>query len=188
MSWIRKVSYELVLAQMMATKIRGDNHNATQLANNLAFYAKTKNLEQDVHYVRDLVKDKIVELDFCRSEDHATNIFTNFTKTKFIKLGHILFFSKIKIYFLLLRTKITYVHPYVSKQSLQNYNVFSSYNWWNVLIKNLQEGPPYGIQLLGKFIHRFYQGMVLGKIFKECYLPVSNYNSHNIKTQNMMLT
>ena len=64
-----------------------DNKSAIQVARNHVFHAKTKHIEIDVHYIKDIVQENIVNLQFCPSEDQTTDIFTkSMLEAKFLKL------------------------------------------------------------------------------------------------------
>ncbi|KAI5083977.1 hypothetical protein GOP47_0000146 [Adiantum capillus-veneris] len=46
------------------------------IAKNPVFHACTKHIEVQYHYVRELIEDEIVELEYCPTEDNCENIFT----------------------------------------------------------------------------------------------------------------
>ena len=75
-----------------------DNQSAIQVASNPIFHAKTKHIEMDVHYIKDLVQENIVNLQFCPSEDKKTNIFTkSMLEAKFLKLWGMLSMIEVNI-------------------------------------------------------------------------------------------
>jgi hypothetical protein len=85
--WLRHLLCELGFQQISATTLYCDNQSAIQVASNPVFHAKTKHIEIDVHYIRDLVQENIVNLQFCPSEDQTTDIFTkSMLEAKFLKL------------------------------------------------------------------------------------------------------
>ena len=49
---------------------------ATSLAKNLVFHARTKHIEIDVHFVREKVLAKEVEVRFVPSEEQVVDVFT----------------------------------------------------------------------------------------------------------------
>ena len=46
------------------------------IAKNHVFHARTKHIEIQDHYVRELIKDGVIELEYCPTEDNCANIFT----------------------------------------------------------------------------------------------------------------
>ena len=53
-----------------------DNQGAIALANNLMYHAKTKHVELDIHFVREEVSAKQLDICYIRSVDRTANIFT----------------------------------------------------------------------------------------------------------------
>ena len=53
-----------------------DNQGATLLVANLVYHAQTKHIEIDMHFVRDKVLQKILEIHFVPSIDQVANVFT----------------------------------------------------------------------------------------------------------------
>ena len=46
------------------------------IAKNLVFHARTKHIEIEYHYVRELIEDGVIELEYCPTEDNCADIFT----------------------------------------------------------------------------------------------------------------
>lgn len=63
-----------------------DNLGATFLASNAAFHARTKHIELDVHFIRDLIAAKRLEVRFLSSEDQTADIFTKGLSAKRFQL------------------------------------------------------------------------------------------------------
>ena len=55
------------------------------------FHGRSKHISIKFHYIRELVKNQEIELEFCRSEDQVVDIFTKPLKTDA--------FEKLKIMF-----------------------------------------------------------------------------------------
>ena len=89
--WIWHVLTELGLIQKSSTTLRCDNQSAIQLANNLVYHSKTKHIDLATHYIRDLVADGIITLEYCPTEQQAADIFTkSMTEAKFVRLRSLL--------------------------------------------------------------------------------------------------
>ena len=55
------------------------------------YHSKTKHIDLATHYNRDLVVDGIINLEYCPTEQQATDIFTkSMTKEKFVRLRNML--------------------------------------------------------------------------------------------------
>ncbi|KAL3721830.1 hypothetical protein ACJRO7_034209 [Eucalyptus globulus] len=74
--WLRKILEELQFKQQKATIIYCDNSSAIKLSKNPVLHGRSKHIDVKYHFLRDLTKDEVVELVFCRSEDQVADIFT----------------------------------------------------------------------------------------------------------------
>jgi hypothetical protein len=63
--WLHHVLKFLGLIQKYATELRCDNQGAIQLAYNLVYHSKTKHIDLDAHYIRDLVANGTISLVYC---------------------------------------------------------------------------------------------------------------------------
>ena len=62
-----------------------------QLANNPVYHSKTKHIDLATHYIRDLVADGVITLEYCPTEKQAADIFTkSMTEAKFVGLRSLL--------------------------------------------------------------------------------------------------
>ena len=96
--WLWHLLCEFGCEKSLATTLYCDNQSAIQVAHNPIFHAKIKHIEIDVHYIRDLVQENIVNLQFCPSEDRTTNIFTkSMLEAKFLKLRSMLGMIEVNI-------------------------------------------------------------------------------------------
>ena len=73
--WIQHVLTELGLIQKSSTTLKCDNQSVIQLANNLVYHSKTKHIDLSTHYIRDLVADGIITLEYCPTEQQVADIF-----------------------------------------------------------------------------------------------------------------
>ena len=92
---------ELKNKQKGSTKILCDNKFVIALIKNPMFYGRSKHISIKFHYIKELVKNQEIELEFCRLKDQVANIFTKLLKTDVFKklkimLGVIDFRTQIK--------------------------------------------------------------------------------------------
>ena len=56
--------------------VSGDNTSAINLSKNLVQHSKSKHIEIRYHFVRDLVEDKVVCLEFIHTDNQKADLFT----------------------------------------------------------------------------------------------------------------
>ncbi|KAL9369366.1 hypothetical protein Peur_040565 [Populus x canadensis] len=89
--WLRRILEEIQFKQQGATSIYCDNSSTIKLSRNLVLHGRSKHIDVKYHFLRDLAKDEVINLIFCRSEDQVANIFTMPLKTPlFHKLRELL--------------------------------------------------------------------------------------------------
>jgi len=74
--WLRNLYDELGFPQMGPTVIKSDNEGSVILSHNPQFHARTKHIEIRHHWVRDLVNDKILDVQSCRDPEQTADILT----------------------------------------------------------------------------------------------------------------
>ena len=74
--WLRNLYDELGFPQMGPTVIKSDNEGSVILTHNPQFHAHTKHIEIRHHWVRDLVNDKILDVQGCRDPEQTADILT----------------------------------------------------------------------------------------------------------------
>jgi hypothetical protein len=62
--WIRNLLEQLGFIQEQPTTIYGDNQGALALTENPEFHARTKHIDVSAHYIRELIEDQIVKLEY----------------------------------------------------------------------------------------------------------------------------
>lgn len=62
--WIRNLLGQLGFTQKQPTTVYGDNQGALALSENPEFHARTKHIDVSAHYIRELVEDQIVKLEY----------------------------------------------------------------------------------------------------------------------------
>jgi hypothetical protein len=74
--WIRNLLGQLGFTQDQPTTIFGDNQGALALAENPEFHARTKHIDVSTHYVRELVEDQIVKLEYKQTDEMLADCLT----------------------------------------------------------------------------------------------------------------
>ena len=67
---------EKSLKRLVTEPSRTDNNSAIALSKNHVFHKRTKHIDTRFHFIRELVNDKEICLEFCKSEDQLADIFT----------------------------------------------------------------------------------------------------------------
>ena len=78
--WMRRVLKELSQDHQESTTILCDNHSAIALSKNHVFHKRTKHIDIRFHFIRELVSNKEICLEFCRSEDQLAHFYKAFDK------------------------------------------------------------------------------------------------------------
>ncbi|KAK9675902.1 hypothetical protein RND81_11G040000 [Saponaria officinalis] len=74
--WLRKLLTDLGCVQTEATEIYCDNRAANAMSKNPAFHARTKHIDVQHHFIRQLVSDGKLVLKFCGTNEQVADIFT----------------------------------------------------------------------------------------------------------------
>jgi hypothetical protein len=89
--WLRRILEEIQFKQQGETSIYCDNSSTIKLSRNPVLHGRSKHIDVKYHFLRDLAKDEVINLIFCRSEDQVADIFTKPLKTPlFHKLRELL--------------------------------------------------------------------------------------------------
>jgi hypothetical protein len=89
--WIRQILSELSFQQEQPTLIWCDNQSVIHISKEPVEHQRTKHIEVHMHYIRQLIHDKIIDLQYCRTELQVADIFTKpLTKTRYVQLRTLL--------------------------------------------------------------------------------------------------
>lgn len=76
LTWLQTLMFELGIYLSLPPTLWCDNIGATYLCANPVFYARTKHVEIDFHFVRDKVARKDLNVQFLSTKDQLADIFT----------------------------------------------------------------------------------------------------------------
>jgi hypothetical protein len=74
--WMRRMLKYVLQEQKEPTTIFCDNNSTIMLSKNHVFHKKTKHIDTQNHFIRELVNSKEMRLEFCRSKEQIVDIFT----------------------------------------------------------------------------------------------------------------
>jgi hypothetical protein len=78
--WLRNILNHLDVKQDKSTKINCDNSSSFKLSKNPIMHGRCKHIDVRFHFLRDLTKEGIIELTFCKSQDQLADIMTKALK------------------------------------------------------------------------------------------------------------
>ncbi|KAL6323292.1 hypothetical protein AAG906_029299 [Vitis piasezkii] len=82
---VRRLLEVLYNQQQGPTVISCDNLFAIKLSKNLVLHGRSKHIDVRYHFLRDLCKDGVIDLVFCKSEDQIADILTKPSSSCFMK-------------------------------------------------------------------------------------------------------
>lgn len=74
--WLRKLLGDMGAVQEKPIVLLCDNQSCMAIARSLVFYARTKHIEVQYHFVRELILDGEVDMEYCPTVDNCADIFT----------------------------------------------------------------------------------------------------------------
>jgi hypothetical protein len=96
--WIHKILGEHGLPIYTSTTIYYDNRSTIQIVENHFSHSKMNHVQIHAHYLRHLVHEYVVSLEYCRTNDQVLDIFTkHLGETRFINLGMMLGIHEVTI-------------------------------------------------------------------------------------------
>ena len=66
----------MVIKFLLPIKVQVDNVGAIWLANNSSVSERTKHVDFRAHFVRDMIKDQVIEINFVKSAENDSDIMT----------------------------------------------------------------------------------------------------------------
>lgn len=95
--WLRRVLEELHMPQNESTEVLVDNKSTIALAKNPVFHERSKHIDTKYHFIRECIERREVELNYVKSQDQISDIFTKPLKSDaFNKFRSLLGIIKIK--------------------------------------------------------------------------------------------
>lgn len=72
--WLRKLLADLQQEQIGPTEIWCDNKATIAITKNPAFHSRTKHIETRYHFIRNLVIDGVISMEFCGTNDQVADV------------------------------------------------------------------------------------------------------------------
>ena len=89
--WLRQILLEFGFQQQHPTTLWCDNQSAIQLCKDPVQHQRSKHIELHMHFIRKLILDHVLEVQYCPTDDQVADIFTKaLTEAKFTKLRYML--------------------------------------------------------------------------------------------------
>eukprot|EP00253_Pinus_taeda_P024652 PITA_24652 len=85
--WLRQILLEFGFQQQHPTTLWCDNQSAIQLCKYPVQHQRSKHIELRMHFIRKLIHDHVLEVQYCSTDDQVADIFIKvLTEAKFTKL------------------------------------------------------------------------------------------------------
>ena len=89
--WLQGILSEFDFGNTLSTVLFCENQSAINISIDPVTKKRNKHIEIHMHYIRDLVHDRTIVLQYCPTNDHIAYIFTkNFTEKNFTYLCSLL--------------------------------------------------------------------------------------------------
>eukprot|EP00253_Pinus_taeda_P026492 PITA_26492 len=89
--WLRQILLEFGFQQQHPTTLWCDNQSAIQLCKDPIQHQCSKHIELHMHFIRKLIHDHVLEVQYCSTDDQVADILTKaLTEAKFTKLRYML--------------------------------------------------------------------------------------------------
>ena len=76
LSWLQSLFFELNITKLPTSVLWCDNQSAGDLARNPIFHSKSKHIELDIHYIRDKVLNKELEVRYIPTKEQVADVLT----------------------------------------------------------------------------------------------------------------
>eukprot|EP00253_Pinus_taeda_P023432 PITA_23432 len=87
--WLRQILSEFGFEQQHPTTLWCDNQSAIQLCKDPVQHQRSKHIELHMHFIRKLIHEHVLEVQYCSTDDQVADIFTKaLTEAKFTKLRY----------------------------------------------------------------------------------------------------
>eukprot|EP00253_Pinus_taeda_P015791 PITA_15791 len=85
--WLRRILSEFGFQQQHSITFCCDNQSAIQLCKDLVQHQHIKHIELHMHFIRKLIQDHVLKVQYCSIDDQVANIFTKaLIEAKFTKI------------------------------------------------------------------------------------------------------
>eukprot|EP00253_Pinus_taeda_P016443 PITA_16443 len=85
--WLCQIVSEFGFEQQYPTTLWCDNQCAIQLCKDVVQHQRRKHIELHMHFIRNLIHDHVLEVQYCSIDDQVADVFTKaLTEVKFTKL------------------------------------------------------------------------------------------------------
>lgn len=74
--WLRRILKQLDMTQNKTSVIYCDNSSTIKLSKNPVLHGRSKHIDIKFHFLRDLVKEGVIELSHCKSEEQVVDVMT----------------------------------------------------------------------------------------------------------------
>ena len=92
--WLQGILSEFEIGSASSTVIFCDNQSAINISTYLVQWKRTKHIEIHMHYIRELMHERTVVLQYCPTDEQIVDIFSkSFTEKKFTYLRSFLVVS-----------------------------------------------------------------------------------------------
>lgn len=89
--WMRRILEKLGNTQCDSTTLFCDNSSTIKLSKNPVMHGRSKHIDVRFHFLRDLTKERIVELIYCGTRDQVADVITKPLKLEsFLKMRELL--------------------------------------------------------------------------------------------------
>eukprot|EP00253_Pinus_taeda_P006562 PITA_06562 len=80
--WLRQILSELGFEQQHPTTLWWDNQSAIQLCKDPVQHQRSKHIELHMHFIRKLIHDHVLEVQYCSTDDQVADIFTKLSQRR----------------------------------------------------------------------------------------------------------